>query len=269
MKTDPSAAIAGIYRHRHLIWSMARRDVLGRYQGSLLGVLWTVATPLILLLVYAFVFGSVFQSKWGISGSVNSVFVANLFLGLTIYGFFAEVFNKAPMLVVGNTNYVKKVVFPLDVLPWVTVAASLFQMAVSLALLLVFSMVADVPLHWTVVLLPVLLLPFILVMMGFAWLLAALGVFIRDLSQVTTLIATAAMFLSPVFFPLSAVPKAYASLFYLNPLTWVLESGRGLVFHGVLPGVTAVSIYLTVSLLLYFLGYWVFSRLRHGFADVL
>lgn len=255
--------------HLHLVASMAQRDVLGRYRGSTLGVIWSLMNPLILLMVYAFIFGTVFQNKWGVSANVNGAFVANLFLGLMIYTAFSEILNRSPILVVANTNYVKKVVFPVDVLPWAALAACLFHLLVSLGLLLLFALFTGLTLHWTGLFLPLLLLPFALILMGCSWFLAALGVFIRDIGQVIGLVSTAAMFLAPVFFPLTAVPAAYRRFFFLNPLTWEIESARNVLFHGVLPSASSTSVYSVAALVVFFVGYAVFARLRHGFADVL
>lgn len=255
--------------HLHLVISMAQRDVLGRYRGSTLGVIWSFMNPLILLLIYAFVFGIVFQNKWGVSTNVNGEFVANLFLGLMIYTAFSEILNRSPLLIINNTNYVKKIVFPLDVLPWSVLASSLFHLIVSLCLLFLFSLASGVELHWAGLLLPVLFLPFILVLMGFSWFFASLGVFIRDIDQVISLVTTAAMFLAPVFFPLSAVPLAYRPFFFINPLTWEIEAIRNLLFHGKLPSVLSATVYSMAALVVFFLGYSVFTRLRRGFADVL
>ena len=255
--------------HSHLVLSMAQRDVLGRYRGSALGVIWSFMTPLILLLIYAFIFGTVFQNKWGVHADVNGAFVGNLFLGLIVYTAFSEILNRSPILIVANANYVKKVMFPLDVFPWSALAASLFHLVVSFFLLFLFALASGLKLHFTGLLLPLLLLPFALVLMGCSWFLAAIGVFVRDIGQVIGLVATAAMFLAPVFFPLSAVPTAYRNFFFLNPLTWEIESARDLLFHGALPSMLSSGIYTIASLWVFFLGYAVFARLRHGFPDVL
>ena len=193
-----------------------------------MGLTWSFFNPLIMLTVYTFVFSVVFKARWSVAGEDKINFAIILFVGLIAYNLFAECINRAPGLILSNSNYVKKVVFPLEVLPSVALGSALFHAAVSLTVLLAAQLIINQRLPWTVVIFPVILLPLLLATMGFAWVLSALGVYVRDIGQVTTIFTTILMFLSPLFYPVSALPKAYEFLLQLNP--WTLSSSRGAMF---------------------------------------
>jgi len=256
-----------------LLVPLTRRDIAGRYRGSSLGVLWSLLNPLLMLLVYAFVFGSVFQSRWeGMSGQPGSTslvgFSVVLFTGLLVFQLFAEVVNRAPSLITAHANYVKKVVFPLELLPVVTVGSALFHAAIGFALVIAAKGLYMGGLPATVVLLPVVLLPLVLMTLGLAWLLAAVGTYLRDIGQVTASIVTALMFLSGVFFPRSALPEWMAQWVVFSPVTLPMEMAREVVVFGVVPDWSAYLTYSAVSILVAVLGAVAFAGLRRGFADV-
>ncbi|CAI8975651.1 MULTISPECIES: ABC transporter permease [Pseudomonas] len=259
--------------HRHLIFQMTKREVIGRYRGSVLGLLWSFLNPLMMLSVYTFVFSVVFKSRWGISppGTEESktMFAIMLFAGLIVHAVFAEVINRSPSIVLSNVNYVKKVVFPLEILPIVTLGAALFHGLVSLSvLILAYSAFQGVP-HATVLLAPVVMLPLIVLTLGLAWILASLGVYLQDVGQTTGIITTIMLFLSPVFFPLHSLPEQYQTVILLNPLTFIIEQMREIIVWGRLPDFMGLGIYLIVSLFIAAAGYAWFQKTRSGFADVL
>lgn len=268
--SDPSALWHSFWDNRQLIWNLTKREVIGRYRGSVMGIAWSFFNPIFMLIVYTFVFGVVFKARWGVDtdGGQGS-FAVILFAGMIVHGVFAECINRAPSLVLANANYVKKVVFPLEILPWVGVVAALFHAAISMLILLVAELILmhDVP--WTIVLLPVVLLPFIVGIMGISWFLASTGVFLRDVSQITGLVTTVLLFMSPVFYPLSALPEKYQMILLLNPLTFIIEQVRQVVVWGHLPDWQGLLVYTLCAWLVAWLGFAWFQKTRKGFADVI
>ena len=247
---------------------MVLREIVGRYKGSVIGLSWSFLHPLLMLAVYTFVFGVVFQARWQ-SSATHEDFALNLFAGLIVFSVFAEVINRAPGIILENTNYVKKVIFPLEILVPCTVISSLFHAVISLFILLIFFMfVHGVP-YWTVIWLPLIWLPFVLLILGFSWFLSALGVYLRDISQVIGVMVTAMMFLSPIFYPVSALPEGVRDWIFLNPLALIIEQTRNALLLGVSPNWIAWSLYALVSLMVCMLGHLWFIKTRKGFADVL
>lgn len=267
---SPSEMVASLWRNRQLIRNLVQREVLGRYKGSVLGIFWSLATPIFMLAVYTFVFSVVFKARWGTGGSDSkSEFALVLFAGLMVFNLFSECISRAPTVVLANVNYVKKVVFPLEVLPWVSMGGALFHFAVSLGVWLVaYTMLIGWP-HWQFLLLPLVLAPLVLFVMGLSWALASLGVFLRDVGQMIGLAITVLMFLTPIFYPASALPVAYQPLMYLNPLTPPIEMVRGLLYWGQLPELTMVLFYYIGSAAIALFGFAWFQKTRKGFADVL
>jgi len=261
--------VLNVWRYRELLSAMTRREISGRYRGSWLGIFWSLLTPLLLLAVYTFVFGVIFQARWPESKGVDENFAALLFCGIIVHGLFAEMLTRSPRLIVENANYVKRVVFPLDILAWITVLTSAFHFLIAFLILTVFVVIAGNGLTWTFLLAPFAIFPLLLLMIGISWLLSALGVYLRDLSYVASFLATALIFLSPVFYPSSAVPDSFATAMNINPLTFYIETLRDLVVLGRLPEWPSCVIALCVSVLIFFSGFFFFQRVRPGFADVL
>lgn len=251
-----------------LVWQLARREVEARYRGSTFGLVWSIANPLMMLAVFTFVFGVVFQARWGQGGSTLD-FALVTFAGLVVFNLFAEVANKAPALITGQPNLVKKVVFPLAILPVVITAAALFHTAVALVLLLVFQLTLGSGWHATVLIAPALMLPLVAFTLGLAWFLAALGVYLRDVAQVVGPVTTMLMFLSPIFYPVSALPDWLRPLAALSPLAMTIEQVRGALVFGLWPDPGAFILALAMGLGVAALGLAFFRRTRGGFADVL
>ncbi len=266
---DPLAPYLSLLRNARLIFELTRRDVSGRYRGSVGGSLWAFFTPLLMLAIYSFVFGYIFKSRWTAAETANVSFSIVLFIGLIFANFLSECLNRGSSLVVANPNYVKKVVFPLEVLPWVAVASALFHALISVAVLALALLLTRTPVAPTCLLVPVLFALFIPMVAGITWFLAALGVFFRDLQQVMVVVATALVFLAPIFYPRSMLPEQYRWLLSLNPLTFVVESGREVILWGHLPDWQATLGYAAASALVAWLGWCVFQLTRRGFADVI
>lgn len=265
----PIEMVASLWRHRSLIAASVKREVLGRYRGSVMGILWSFFNPLFMLAVYTFVFSVVFQARWGGGSGSKIEFALVLFAGLMMFNLFAECINRAPGLILSNVNYVKKVVFPLEILPAVTLLAALFHLLISLGVwLLAYVVFFGVP-HATVLYLPLIVLPFVVFIMGLSWALASLGVYLRDVSQFIGVITTVLMFLSPIFYPATALPEAYRHLLYLNPLTPVIEQTRDVLFWGKNPDFVMLGLYWLITAIIAWLGFVWFQKTRKGFADVL
>ena len=272
MRDFPATSIemvASLWRNRSLIHALAKREVLGRYRGSALGLLWSFFNPLFMLVIYTFVFSVVFKSRWNAGSDSKTEFALVLFAGLMVFNLFAECINRAPGLILSNANYVKKVVFPLETLPFVALFSAVYHMLISLGVwLLAYVILFDVP-HATVLLLPLVMLPFALFIMGLSWALASLGVFLRDVSQFIGVVVMTLMFMSPVFYPASALPEAYRHILYLNPLTLTIEITREVLYWGKLPNFTMLGIYWLATGVIAWLGFAWFQKTRKGFADVL
>lgn len=266
--SSPLEILASAWRHRALIATLARREVAGRYKGSALGTLWAFVLPLLMLATYTFVFSVVFQARWQGQGASRGEFALILFAGLLVYNLFAECLNRAPGLVLQNQSYVKKVVFPLEILPWVVLFAALFHTAISFVVWQLFAFLVYGAPPWTVLLLPLQLLPVCLLSLGMGWFASALGVYMRDLSQIVGVALSVLMFLSPLFYPLSALPPAYQRLMQINPLASSIEAVRDVLIWSRAPTVSTYALQLCIAALVCWAGFAFFQRTRRGFADV-
>ncbi|MER9639799.1 ABC transporter permease [Mesorhizobium sp. M0239] len=260
--------------NKDIVLSLIRREVVGRYRGSMLGLLWSLLNPLLMLAVYTFVFGVVMKSRWTIPGQESAAhstgeFAVILFCGLIVFQFFAEVVSLAPGLIVANANYVKKIVFPIQILPVVSAGAALFHAAVSLLVLLAFAYIIFGHVSLTVLLAPLAFGPLIVMVLGIAWLLASIGVYFRDMGQIVTPLVTTTMFLSPVFFQRTSLPTWLQPWLSLNPLAIPVESFRDVVIFGVMPDWMSLGSYSGAAIVVAVLGYQFFQKTRRGFADVL
>lgn len=251
-----------------LLYGLTRREVLGRYRGSFFGLVWSLLAPLLMLAVYTFAFHELLGARWpGAEGRQG--FATMMFAGLVVHGLLAECLVRSTDAVSRNPNFVKRVVFPLSVLPLVTVFTGVFHASLSFATLCAVSIVSGHALSWTTVFVPLIVAPYIVLLCGLSWFLAAIGVYIRDIVQLSSLLATALLFLSPVFYPATAIPERYRVLANANPVTVIVEQTRRVMFLGHAPDWAALGWYSVVAMLVAILGFWVFRSLRHGYADVL
>ena len=265
----PREMLASLWRNRELIKASAKREVLGRYRGSVMGILWSFFNPLFMLAVYTFVFSVVFNTRWGTSGGSKTEFALVLFAGLIMFNLFSESINRAPGLILSNINYVKKVVFPLEILPAVTLLSALFHGMISFGVWLLAYLVFFGTPPATILYMPLIISPFLFFILGVSWVLASLGVFLRDVSQLIGIITTGLMFLSPIFYPATALPEAYRHWLYLNPLTPVIEQTRDALFWGKGPDLMLLGLYWLTATAVAWLGFAWFQKTREGFADVL
>jgi lipopolysaccharide transport system permease protein len=266
--TSILALSKSLLRNRQLIEQMTKREVVGRYKGSIMGLAWSFFNPVFMLVVYTFVFAVIFKSRWGGDES-KTLFALVLFVGMIVLSLFSEVLNRSPELILANVNYVKKVVFPLEILPVIAMGAALFHSLISLCVLLTAFVLFNGYLHWTVIFIPLVLLPLVIVTLGISWALASLGVFLRDVGQFIGIITTVLMFLSPVFYPVTAVPENFRPFIMANPLTFIIEQARDVLIWGHMPNWIGLAIYTVLATLVAWAGYALFQKTRKGFADVL
>ena len=260
-----------LWRNRQLIIQMSKREIVGRYKGSVMGLAWSFFNPVFMLVVYTFVFSEIFKSRWGGAGADGSKteFAVLLFVGMIVQGFFAEMLNRAPSLILNNINYVKKVVFPIEILPIAAMISTLFHSVVSLCVLLIAFFTFNGFLHWTIIFIPFVLFPLVVITIGLSWMLSSLGVFLIDVGQTIVIVTTILMFLSPVFYPVTAVPEQFRPFIMANPLTFIIEQSRNILIWGFQPDWIGLLNYSLVAFVVFFLGYVWFQKTRKGFADVL
>lgn len=269
-QTSPQSLLGSLWGNRRLIRQMIRREVIGRYHGSIFGLGWSFLNPIFMLALYTFVFSVVFKARWGVDGDESkTVFAVVLYVGLICHLMFSEVVLRAPTLIQINVNYVKKVVFPLEILPVVTMGSAIFHSMASLIVLLLMFVLINGFVYWTALLAPLVLLPLVFVALGFSWFLASMGTYLRDVGHTVGIVTTALLFFSPVFYPLSFLPEKYHVYLMMNPLTFIIEQARKVLIFGQLPDWGGLAIYTIVSCLVAWAGYWWFQRTRKGFADVL
>ena len=255
-----------------LIWALTGREIDVRYRGSFLGFLWSMINPLLLLGVYTFVFGTVFKARWSSDGaapSSSASYAVVLFAGLIVFNLFSETLNRAPTLVLSNANYVKKVVFPLEVLVPVALGNALFHALVSIIVLLPFVFLVFGQIPATVFYLPLVILPLMLNILGLGWFLASLGTYVRDIGQIISTLTMAALFIAPIFFPATAMPDWARDFLVLNPITVPVEQARQVTIFGHPPNPVTLGAYSGVSVIIAVLGLLWFNKTKKGFADVL
>jgi len=265
---DPLSPYVVLKRHSTLIVQMAKRDVISRYRGSFAGLMWSFFNPLLMLVIYTFVFGVIFKSRWGNQTSNQFQYAVVLFAGLNINTLFSECANRATTVIIENTNFVKRVVFPLETLSWSVIGSGLFHLAVSTLVLLVILPFIMGYIPWTVVLFPIVVACFLPFVAGTVWLLASLGVYFRDLKQLVGIVTMALMFLAPILYPLSLIPERYRVLMYFNPLTVIAKASQDVLIWGKLPRWDHLGLYAVSASLFAWLAFAWFEHTRKGFADV-
>jgi lipopolysaccharide transport system permease protein len=262
--------LAGIFNHRNLILDLTKREISNRFKGSVIGLAWSFINPLLMLAVYTFFFTFIFKSRWNIqSDQTQGDTAVILFAGLIIYSFFVECLTRAPLLITSNPNFVKKIIFPLEIMPSVAVGSALFQVFVSLIMLLLVQVLLTGNMPWTIVFFPFVLLPLVLITLGITWFLAAFGVYNRDISQIMGFLTSVLMFVSPIFYPLSALPAKIQTLILFNPLSLIIEQTRSVLVFNQIPDWQSLTIYTICSFFVAWFGFWTFQKTRRGFADVL
>ena len=256
-----------LWRHRSLVLELTKREFSGRYRGSFGGIFWSFAQPLFLLTVYTIAFGVILKTRWGGSESTTD-YALILFAGLIVFNIFSECLNKASTLVTDNPHFVKKIVFRLELLPVITVATALIHALIAIAVWLIgFTLLVGIP-KPTVILFPVILMCFLPVLLGVTLILSAIGVIVRDISQLTGMLNHTLLFLTPIFYSIEAAPPAMQRLLMLNPLTFPVEQFRQVLFYGQMPSLMGLALYFVLAYLFDWLSLLLFKRLRPTFADM-
>ncbi|HMO58892.1 MAG TPA: ABC transporter permease [Roseiflexaceae bacterium] len=267
---NPLAAARHLWRQRELIAQFTRREIEGRYRGSFLGLFWSLAQPLFMLAIYTIIFGVVFRSRWPQARSESlAEFALTVFAGLIAYTLFSESVGRAAGLIVGVPNYVKKVVFPLEILPFSVVGAALFHLLVSIVVLIAAQLVLVGSLPWTIIFLPLVLLPLLCFSLGMMWLIASLGVFVRDIGQLVAIVLQGLFFFTPIFYSIDMIPEPLRSLILINPMAPITENFRRVLLWGTLPSFAGLGLWLLATLGFMLLGYAWFMQTKKAFADVL
>jgi lipopolysaccharide transport system permease protein len=267
-KNHPAQMFLMLWRHHELIFQLVKRDILMRYRGSFAGLLWLVIAPLLMLGLYTLVFSTFMHIKWpGVTN--NLMFSLLIYVGLIILNFFSECVSRSPLMIVSNANFVKKVVFPLEIYPWVIVGTALFHAIINTLILIVFCFFILGKVNTTILLLPILFLPLILFTLGISWFLCSAGVYVRDIAHMMAFILQVVMYLSPVFYSISMLPETFQKILFINPLTFIIEQARSLVIFGNLPQWISIGIYFLISIFIAYLGFLGFQKTKDGFADVL
>jgi lipopolysaccharide transport system permease protein len=263
-----SGPFLSLWRHRELYRRVLTRDILSAFRGSMLGLAWVVVIPLVLVAIYTFVFGVVVQSTWAIKPKTPFEVPLIYFASLMVFGFFMEVVTRAPNHIRDNKTYVTKIIFPLEILSWVLVGTALFKFCINLCLLTLALLLVTGGVSPKLLLLPALMVPFALMTLGIAWILSAVGAYIRDLSLALQALGPIIMFVSPIFYSVEQVPEQLRTVYFLNPLTFMLESTRGILFFDQAFSLRGYVGYSLAAVLVFSIGYVFFQRLRPGFADV-
>jgi lipopolysaccharide transport system permease protein len=266
---NPIALTRNLWFQRELILQLSKREIMGRYRGTYLGVLWSFLTPLLMLTVFTFVFGVIFKARWGLEEEGRLDFAFFLFSGLIVFNVLAECMNRAPVLILGQLQYVKKVRFPLEILPLTVLLSAAAHAVVSFIILILALFLFRGVLNWTILLAPLVLAPLLFLCLGIGWFLASIGVFFRDISHVISVATMATLFLSPIFYPLTMIPEWLRPFYRLNPLTLIIENTRAVLIWGQLPNWNHLMTGLVTTSLAALFGYAWFQRTRGGFADVL
>lgn len=270
---NPISLGRNLWHQRSLIRQFIRREIEGRYRGSFLGLFWSFVNPLVMLLIYTFVFGVIFKARWPQAKS-NSLgeFAVVLFCGLIAFNTFSECVNRSSGLIVTVPNYVKKVVFPLEILPVSVLGSALFHLLVSLSILMVANLLISGTVYWTLLLLPLVALPLIFLSLGLAWFLASLGVFVRDVTYTVTLVVQVLFFMTPIVYSvdtLKNIPSPIQIIMRLNPLASIVENFRRVVLWGLQPSWLGLALWLLGTGTIMVLGYAWFMKTKKAFADVI
>lgn len=253
----------------YLFTHLVKTDIARRYQGSVLGLLWALLVPLIMLTIYTVIFSEIFSAKWNVETGNKFEFAMMLFCGLSLYNMFADVLGRSVGLIEQNQNYVKKVVFPIEILPAVITASALFNCLISFLILIFANAVINSGFFITALQAPLVLLPHIAFCMGIAYLFSAISVYLKDMANLVGILTTVCMYISPVFFPLSAVPESFRFLMMLNPMTYTIENMRNVIIYGQSINLGYFAISIGAAILFFLIGRWIFMRAKTGFADLL
>jgi len=253
----------------HVLFRLSWVQFVTRYRGALFGVFWALLIPLLMLAILTVVFSVIFPSRWGSDIDINVPFAALLFSGLLVHSMCAEVITRSTICITENPNYVKKVLFPLELLPIVIVVGAAIQGLIGFLILLALIILYTGELPMEVIVVPLLLVPYFVFLMGVSWILASIGTFAKDVGHVAGLLVTLLLFVSPILYPVNALPDWMQPYMYLNPLTFVVEEIRQLVIFGKISPVSQYFTYYAAAIASAGVGFKVFECSKRHFADVI
>lgn len=256
-----------LWLQRSLLFELTKREFSGRYGGSISGIAWSFVQPIFLLSIYTVAFGVILKARWGFSGGTTD-YAFLLFAALIVFGAFSDCLGKGPTLIKSHPNFIKKIVFPLEILPWVSVLSALCHAIIGCFIWMAgFMLVGHAP-HLTWFFFPLILICFFPFLLGIGWLLSGLGVFLPALNQLPPLFSHVLLFLTPIFYSLDAAPPHLQPFLALNPLTFVIEQARLVLFFGTSPHLKGLLLYFVLSSLFALCSLIIFKRLRPSFADM-
>ena len=258
-----------LYKNFWLIIELIKRDVVGRYKNSGAGILWSLFNPVLSLLVYTYVFSMIFKLRWPSTNSSKVDIALLIFAGMIIFNFMSESLARAPTIILNNPNFVKKIKFPLEVYAFIITGSSGFHLVVNISVWLIFYLISNGNLHLSIIYFPIILVPLWLYTIGFFWFLSSLGVYLRDTGHILAITINILQFLTPIFYPVDIVPDGYRYIVYLNPITFIVEQARNILFFGNGPPLFWLFINIGVSLLVAIVGFAFFEKTKKGFADVI
>lgn len=263
------APFSALGAHAGLTRELVLRDILGRYRGATFGLLWSLLGPLLMLVVYTVAFGQILGSRWNQTANTEAPFGVVLFLGIMVHGFFAECLSRSPRLMIDNSNYVKRVVFPLHILPWTVMLSASFHLLANTVVFAVLAKILAGTFSPYIVLVPVVMLPLALLSVAVGWVASSLGVYLRDISQAIPVIVTALLFLSSAIVPVESLSENYQLVFQLNPLTFFIDEVREVALWGRPPDWVGLAWRGAASVVVLYAAYAWFRATSRGFADVL
>lgn len=267
---NPILTVLGIWKRRDLLIQLVRRNIQVRYKGTMIGLVWMIITPLVMLSVYTFIFSVVFKARWGADfGDSKIAFAIVLFCGIAVFNIFSESINGSAGVITGNPNYVKKVVFPLEILPVSVVFSAVFFGLVSLTILLAGVVLVMHTFSLTIICLPLIFVQLFLLCCGISWFVASLGVYVRDLPHIVGIVLQVLIFMTPIFYSMEMIPEPLRPILAINPLTNIVQTTRYILIYSRWPDWINLAVGILISLAIFQLGYFWFMKTKRGFADVL
>lgn len=259
-----------LYKNRDLFVQSLTREIVQKYRGSYLGILWNFILPLVMLTVYSFIFGVIFKARWDQQVTDSKAeFALILFVGITLYNVFSETVGASPTLIITNVNYVKKVIYPLEILSMTSIGNSLVQLLFNLVIILLGKAIIIRHFDFMILFFPLVLLPLLLLVLGISWILSGIGVFIRDMRQAATIIILIFGYITPVFYPISSVPESFRWVMYLNPMTAIVNNARRVLIYGEFPDWLSLLITFFISYLIMLIGLMFFRKVKSNFSDAI
>jgi lipopolysaccharide transport system permease protein len=258
-----------IISDRYLLIQITKKEIQSRYKGSYLGIMWSFIVPLLMLTIYTFVFSEVFEVKWSIDTTSKFDFAIILFCGLNAFNMFAEVTNKSTVIIASNTNYVKKVIFPLGILPMAISLSALFNCIIGYFILVIANLILNGFISAYAYLIIFAIVPLIIFTIGISYIISGISVYLKDMNNIVNILTIVLMYMSPIFYSLDGVPEGFVVFCKMNPITYIIENIRNVLVYNKTIDLPSFGVSMIISTIVYILGYYIFNKVKDGFADVL